>query len=144
MKKPDAAFDLSRFLKAQEGVYSRALSELQRGRKETHWMWFIFPQLRGLGSSTASRLYALSGPEEARAYYAHPVLGPRLTECAGALLLHSGRAVEELLPYPDDLKLRSCATLFLSATEEALFARILDTFFHGRRDERTVALLGMV
>jgi uncharacterized protein (DUF1810 family) len=135
-------FDLQRFIAAQAGVYEQALAELRGGRKRSHWMWFVFPQLRGLGRSETSRFYGLEGLAEARAYLAHPVLGPRLRECLEAAVAAPGTA-EEILGSIDALKLRSCATLFARvAPEEPLFGAVLDRFFDGRPDTATEALLG--
>ena len=115
-------FDLGRFVQAQQGVYSRALAEIKNGNKRTHWMWFIFPQIDGLGSSATARKYAISGIEEAEAYLKHPELGPRLVECAEAALAVEGRSATEIFGYPDDLKLKSCATLFAAvATPGSVF-----------------------
>ena len=108
----DDPYDLARFLSAQERDYNRALSELQHGEKRTHWMWYIFPQIAGLAISSTARLYALKSVAEARAYLAHPVLGTRLRECAGAILRIDGKSANQILGMPDDLKLKSCATLF--------------------------------
>ena len=129
---------LERFIDAQEGVIERALAELRRGRKETHWMWFVFPQIEGLGTSPIARRYAIRSLDEARAYLAHPVLGPRLVECAEAALEAEGDAVDVFGP-PDDLKLRSCATLFERAGGPPVFAALLDRFFAGERDPPTLA-----
>jgi uncharacterized protein (DUF1810 family) len=106
------AFDLERFLLAQEADYMVALAELRSGRKRSHWMWYIFPQYRGLGSSSITRRYAMGSLDEARAFLQHPVLGPRLLECARVLLAHPDLSAKAILGSPDDLKLRSCATLF--------------------------------
>lgn len=125
--------DLDRFVTAQAGVHDAALAELTRGRKDGHWMWFVFPQLRGLGHSAMSRHYGLAGLDEARRYLAHPVLGPRLVACAGAVLAHDGRTAEAILGPVDAVKLRSSATLF-AALDGAppVFARLLTTFFDGQ------------
>jgi uncharacterized protein (DUF1810 family) len=132
-------FDLARFTSAQDGVYDRALAELRAGRKRTHWMWFIFPQIAGLGSSPAARRYAITSLAEARAYLADAVLGPRLIECASALLAVEGRGAEEILGYPDDLKLRSSMTLFARAAPEIeVFQEVLDRFFDGKPDPQTL------
>ena len=136
-------YRLERFVEAQDGVYPRALSELHAGRKASHWMWFVFPQVAGLGSSPTSQRYAIGSLEEARAYLEHPVLGARLIECARALLTHPDRGAREIMGSPDDAKLRSSMTLFaLAADAEPLFQQVLDTFFAGDRDQRTVDLLG--
>ncbi len=132
-------FDLARFVRAQEGTYAQALAEVRRGRKTSHWMWFVFPQVAGLGSSPTAQHYALSGPDEARAYLAHPVLGPRLREIAGAVAELAGRTALEVFGSPDDLKLRSSLTLFeAAAPDEPVFARALDALCAGRRDPLTL------
>jgi uncharacterized protein (DUF1810 family) len=135
-------FDLDRFVSAQEDVYDSAIAEIRAGRKRTHWMWFVFPQLRGLGSSPISRQFAIRSAAEARAYLAHPILGPRLLECCDALLRVNAGSANEIFGSPDDLKLRSCATLFASVSEPgSVFERVLGRFFDGAPDERTEALL---
>lgn len=135
-------FDLERFLSAQAAIYSRALAELRSGRKRTHWMWFIFPQIEGLGHSATAMRYAIKSIDEARAYLSHPVLGARLTECAEALLAVEERAASEIFQYPDDLKLKSSMTLFAAVAEPgSVFVRVLDKYFAGKRDERTLQLL---
>src|SRR5438477_13206340 len=111
-------FDLQRFLDAQSRIYPRVLAELRAGRKTSHWMWFIFPHIAGLGASTMSRHYAISGREEAAAYAAHPVLGPRLRECTALVNEVQGKTALEILGSPDDLKFRSCMTLFSSCTAD--------------------------
>ena len=131
--------DLDRFVRAQHGAYDDALAELRAGRKRTHWMWFVFPQLDGLGSSPNARFFALSGLDDARAFLDHPVLGPRLREAASALLALDAD-IADIMGYPDDLKLRSSMTLF-SRVEEEPFQRVLERFYDGP-DERTLALLG--
>lgn len=140
----DDPFELSRFLSAQEGgVYSRALDELKRGSKRSHWMWFIFPQIAGLGSSATSRHYAIRSAGEARAYLAHPELGARLRECASTLLSLEGRSASQVFGYPDDLKLKSSMTLFEAVSEEgSLFSRVLEKYYGGERDAATLGLLG--
>jgi uncharacterized protein (DUF1810 family) len=133
--------DLDRFVDAQDGAYDDALAELSSGRKRTHWIWFIFPQIAGLGSSPTAQLYAIRSLDEARAYLAHPVLGPRLRECAQALLTVQGRSAREILGYPDDLKLRSSMTLFARAADDPQpFQAVLDRYYDGP-DPRTLALL---
>ena len=135
-------FDLDRFRSAQAGVYDQALAELRRGRKVTHWMWFVFPQLRGLGRSETSRFYGLDGIAEARAYLADPVLGPRLREACATAIAASGTAAD-VLGSIDAMKLRSSATLFLrAAPSESTFQAVLDRFFEGAPDPATDALLG--
>jgi len=136
-------FNLARFRAAQEGAYAAAHAELKAGRKRSHWMWFIFPQMRGLGRSETARFYGIGSRAEAEAYLADPTLGPRLIEACRAMLAHEGATAREILGAPDDLKLRSCATLF-SALPEAppVFRRLLDRYFDGDADARTLALLG--
>jgi uncharacterized protein (DUF1810 family) len=136
--------DLDRFVRAQEGQYAQALAELHAGRKRTHWMWFIFPQLDGLGSSAMARRYAIGDLEEARAYLAHPLLGPRLVACAEALLAVQGRSARDILGMPDDLKLRSCATLFAEVSpSDSVFHHLIEIYFGGAPDARTLTLLGL-
>lgn len=135
-------YDLSRFVRAQEDIYQKALSELERGRKQSHWMWYVFPQLDGLGSSPTSRLYSIKSEDEARAYLEHPVLGQRLAECAEALLAVNGKSATAILGSPDDMKLKSCATLFAHVSAPgSVFERILDKFYAGDRDAATLQLL---
>jgi uncharacterized protein (DUF1810 family) len=129
---------VERFVEAQEDVYPRALAEIEAGSKRSHWMWFVFPQIAGLGSSHTAQRYAITDLAEAREYLAHPVLGPRLRECAAALLRHH----RQVFAYPDDLKLRSSMTLFARAADDSvLFEQVLDRFYDGP-DQRTIALLG--
>ncbi|SDU80021.1 Uncharacterized protein, DUF1810 family [Microlunatus sagamiharensis] len=138
--------DLDRFVAAQDagGTYAAALRELRAGRKTSHWMWFVFPQLAGLGRSSTAQAYAVGSLAEARDYLAHPVLGPRLRECAAALLTHADRSAETVLGGIDALKLRSSMTLFARAVpEEEVFQRVLDAFYAGEPDARTDALLGL-
>ena len=138
------AMNLDRFLTAQQDAYPSALQELRAGWKQGHWMWFIFPQIDGLGHSSMARFYAIESLDEAAAYLAHPVLGPRLIECCEALLLHPDRSARDILGSPDDLKLRSCATLFSRIQpEHPVFERILDTFYLAGPDHRTLELLGI-
>ena len=133
---------LSRFLEAQERDYDQAMSEIRRGRKQSHWMWYVFPQFAGLGSSPTSTFYAIKSVDEAEAYLAHPVLGPRLVESVQAVLDVGGRSALEIFGSPDDMKLRSCATLFASISPEgSVFAQLLDRYFGGQNDERTLRLL---
>jgi uncharacterized protein (DUF1810 family) len=132
---------LERFVEAQSGTYRTALAELTAGAKRTHWMWFIFPQIAGLGSSPAAQRYAIRDLDEARAYLAHPVLGPRLLEASRALLGVEGRSAGEILGHPDDLKLRSSMTLFARAAEDpAVFEAVLEKYYDGP-DSRTLQLL---
>jgi len=136
-------FDLGRFVDAQRSTYGQAASELRAGRKETHWMWFIFPQIRGLGSSAMARKYAISSLDEARAYVSHAVLGPRLLECTRWVTAVAGRPVEEIFGYPDHLKFHSSLTLFAhAAPDEAAFGDALRQYFNSRFDEQTIRLLG--
>ena len=131
--------DLTRFVAAQAGVYDQALAELRAGRKRSHWMWFVFPQIAGLGSSPTAQRYAIGSLDEARAYLADSVLGPRLIECASALLAVEGRTAEEILGYPDDLKLRSSMTLFARAAPEVpVFQEVLDRYYDGKPDPQTL------
>lgn len=135
-------FDLSRFVDAQAPVYARALAELRRGRKESHWMWFVFPQLAGLGRSPTARFYAIGSLDEAGAYLAHSVLGPRLIECTEAVLAHRDRSAEAIFGSVDAMKLRSSMTLFEAAAgDSGTFGQTLDSFFGGARDAATLALL---
>jgi len=136
-------YDLTRFVLGQELNYEDALSEIRNGRKRSHWMWYIFPQYQGLGSSPTSRRYAIKSMAEASAYLQHPILGPRLLECAEAALGVTGRSAHELFGSPDDMKLQSCATLFASVSPpESVFERLLKKYFDGTRDEKTLSLLG--
>lgn len=135
-------YDLNRFLQAQKGVYERALAEIRSGRKQSHWMWFIFPQFHGLGSTPTSQFYAIKSLAEADAYLRHRILGPRLVECAEAVLRVSGRSANAIFGSPDDMKLRSCATLFACvAPAGSVFQRVLDRYFEGKPDEKTLRLL---
>ncbi|MFJ4397757.1 DUF1810 domain-containing protein [Pseudomonas sp. NPDC089396] len=136
-------YDLERFVEAQNRVYDQVIQELQAGRKRSHWMWYMFPQLDGLGHSIMAERYALSGLDEARAYLGHPLLGPRLEACVTALVQHSDKSAREVLGSPDDLKLRSCLTLFSQvAPDNPLFQLALAQFYAGEPDLRTLALLG--
>ncbi len=133
---------LGRFVEAQRPVYPEVLAELGAGTKRTHWMWFIFPQIAGLGRSPAAQKYAIADLDEARAYLAHAVLGPRLLECTGAMLSWAGRKDAETILGPvDAMKLRSSMTLFESAGGGAVFSRALESFFGGERDEATLVRL---
>src|SRR5687768_12809920 len=127
MERSGGGHDLDRFVKVQAGVYQTALAEIQRGRKSSHWMWYIFPQLQGLGSSSMAQRYAIRDLDEAKAYLAHPVLGPRLVECAEAALGVEGRSAHDIFGSPDDLKLRSSGTLFAAVSPPgSVFHRLLD------------------
>ena len=135
-------YDLKRFIDAQEGTYEAALHELQAGAKQSHWMWFIFPQLHGLGQSPTAIFYAIRSIDEARAYLSHPLLGVRLRECVGSVLTWSGkRSAVEILGEIDSIKLRSSLTLFDKVEPEGLFGAGLAAFFECAPDERTLALL---
>lgn len=139
------SYDLERFVKAQGGVYPVALAEIRAGRKRSHWMWFVFPQLTGLGSSATAQQYAIRSLAEARAYLAHPVLGPRLVECVQAANAVRERSAGDIFGYPDELKFRSCLTLFLMAAAsqaKAPFQRALDKYFDGQGDQATIQKLG--
>jgi uncharacterized protein (DUF1810 family) len=143
MTAADDPHDLARFVEAQAGDYETALAEIRAGRKRSHWMWYIFPQIDGLGFSSMARRYAIKSLDEARAYLDHPVLGPRLVEITEAALAVEGRSAHEIFGSPDDMKLRSCATLFArAASEGSVFSRLLDKFFDGKPDVRTLELLG--
>ena len=134
--------DLQRFIDAQQGVVDTAIAELRAGRKRTHWMWFVLPQLRGLGHSLMADRYGLEGMGEAQAYLSDPLLGGRLRECVATLLTHAGiRSAAEVMGVVDAIKLHSCLTLFEAAGGGALFARALDAFYGGERDRRTLAML---
>jgi uncharacterized protein (DUF1810 family) len=138
----DDPFDLQRFVEAQDGVYARALAELKRGRKESHWMWFIFPQLSGLGSSPMAQRYAIGSLDEARSYLAHSVLGQRLREVTAAVNGLEGRSAHAIFGSPDDFKFRSSMTLFQAAApEEPAFAAALAKYFGGEPDPKSLALL---
>jgi uncharacterized protein (DUF1810 family) len=136
----DDPYDLQRFVAAQDAgrTYDQATAELRRGRKTSHWMWFVFPQITGLGQSPVSRMYAISGLAEAQAYLAHPVLGPRLVECAALVGSLSGRTAEQIFGGIDAMKLRSSMTLFLrAAPDEPAFRQVLDQYFGGKPDPAT-------
>ena len=139
----NAPHDLQRFVDAQAPVYAEALAELAAGAKRSHWMWFIFPQLRGLGRSAMAQHYGIASQAEAAAYAAHPLLGPRLLECTRAVLAVPGRSAEQIMGATDAMKLASSMTLFEAAVPgEAVFAAAIERFFAGRRDAATLALLG--
>ncbi len=145
MKDPQDRFELDRFVKAQEGSVETALAEIRSGRKRSHWMWYVFPQFVGLGRSTMSQRYAIRSAAEAQAYLAHPVLGPRLIECFEATLGVEGLSAHDIFGSPDDLKLRSCATLFAHVTAPgSVFAQVLEKYFEGERDSRSMAAMASV
>ena len=136
------AFQLQRYIDAQDPVFEQVKQELRRGRKTGHWMWFIFPQIKGLGSSAMAQHFALSGREEARAYANHAILGSRLSECTRLVISVEGRSIGQIFGYPDDLKFRSSMTLFAEAAgENAVFADALDKYFAGAPDPLTQAAL---
>jgi uncharacterized protein (DUF1810 family) len=138
-------YNLDRFLEAQSGIYERVLDELRRGQKSSHWMWFIFPQIRGLGRTETSVFFAISSLAEARAYLEHPVLGPRLRECCELLLQLEGKSASEMFGFPDDLKLRSSMTLFAQVEFESdVFQSVLNQCFEGEPDPRTLELLKLM
>ena len=128
---------LERFVEAQEGVYPRALAELKAGKKQSHWMWFIFPQIAGLGHSAMAQMYAIASLDEARAYLAHPVLGARLRECCQAVMAVEGKSAHAIFGSPDDLKFRSSLTLFDTASPNDVFRAALDKYFNGEADPLT-------
>lgn len=136
--------DLSRFVQAQARDYDQALSEIRAGRKRSHWMWYAFPQFAGLGTSSTSQRYAIKSIAEAAAYLKHPVLGPRLVECCEAVMGVDGRSAYDICGSPDDMKLRSCATLFACVSDpDTLFTDLLDKYFEGMHDRRTLRLMGV-
>lgn len=136
-------YNLSRFVEAQAPVFSGVMDELRAGRKTTHWMWFVFPQLQGLGRTEMAARFALSGVAEACAYLQHEVLGPRLEACVTTVLQHRDRSAEQIFGSPDDLKFRSCLTLFMTAQPKStLYSRALDQFYSGEPDPKTLLLLG--
>ena len=141
--RPDEdPFDLNRFLQAQEADYEVALAEIRGGQKRSHWIWYIFPQFEGLGFSSTSKYYAIKSAEEAKAYLDHPVLGARLRECAEAVLDVENRTAGQIFGSTDAQKLKSCATLFaLMSPSESVFERLLEGYYLGRRDEKTLELL---
>jgi uncharacterized protein (DUF1810 family) len=141
---PDDPYNLARFVQAQAGAYQQALTEIRSGRKRSHWMWYIFPQLDGLGFSSTSRRYSIKSVAEAEAYLSHPVLGPRLLECALAVLGVQGRSALEIFGSTDEMKLRSCATLFAFVSPAgSVFHRLLEEYFQSGRDGKTLRLLGI-
>jgi uncharacterized protein (DUF1810 family) len=136
--------DLIRFVEPQENHYVQALAEISGGRKRTHWMWYIFPQLDGLAFSSTSKRYSIKSVEEAQEFLNHSVLGPRLLECMKAVLRVEGRSAADIFGTPDDLKLRSCATLFACVSSpDSVFERVLDKYYQGGRDGKTLQMLGI-
>lgn len=138
---PDDPYNLERFVSAQSSEYDRVLDELRDGKKQTHWMWFIFPQLAGLGHSLMSHRYAIKNEGEARAYMEHALLGARLCECASIVAELKGRTAYEIFGSPDDAKLHSCTTLFGQVSTAPVFYQIIDKYFDGKPDHNTLALL---
>jgi uncharacterized protein (DUF1810 family) len=136
-----APYDLTRFVNAQHSVYSRVVAELSDGRKQSHWMWFIFPQIAGLGFSAMAQRYAISSREEAEAYLAHDVLGQRLIECTRLVLAVKGRTINDILGSPDDMKFRSCMTLFGAVSDNAIFDEAVTRYFPDGRDRATLTIL---
>lgn len=135
-------FDLNRFVQAQAPIYADALAELSAGCKRSHWMWFIFPQIDGLGISAATKLYSIKSLDEARAYLAHPLLGARLLECTRTVLALNGKTALDIFGRPDDMKLQSSMTLFAAISPaESVFNDVLGRYFNGERDPRTVELI---
>jgi uncharacterized protein (DUF1810 family) len=134
-------YHLQRFVEAQASCYAQVRSELAAGQKRTHWMWFVFPQIRGLGSSPMASRFAISGFDEAKAYLAHPVLGGRLRDCTALVNATEGRSIGEVFGYPDDLKFHSSITLFAQASGEEVFAIALSKYFKGAPDQATINLL---
>lgn len=143
-RRSDDLHNLNRFVQAQEDTYEQALSEIRSGKKRTHWMWYIFPQIDGLALSSTAKHYSIKSVEEAKAYLEHPTLGPRLLECAEAVIHIEGRSATEIFGSPDDQKLRSCTTLFAYALPSgSVFDRLLKKYYGGERDEKTLQLLGI-
>ncbi|HEX3471936.1 MAG TPA: DUF1810 domain-containing protein [Silvibacterium sp.] len=135
-------YNLQRFVDAQQPIFEEVCAELRQGRKTSHWMWFIFPQLQGLGFSETARMFAISSRVEAEAYLGHPILGPRLRECTRLVTLIEKRSIAQIFGYPDDLKFRSCMTLFAHATSEnEVFLKALKMYFGGEFDQQTLDLL---
>lgn len=142
MARPDDPFDLARFVTAQDGCRDQVLDELRRGRKTTHWMWFVFPQLAVLGRSSMARHYGLGSRAEALAYWRHPILGPRLAEAVELVIASAPRSLHEVFGSPDDLKFRSCVTLFAQVADDSeVFRRALAERLDGRPDEATLGAL---
>ena len=136
------SYNLQRFLDAQEGVYATVLDELRAGKKSSHWIWFIFPQIAGLGHSEMAQKFSITSLDEAKAYLQHPTLGPRLRACTQLVLDVNGRSAEEIFGYPDHLKFRSCMTLFLTAaTDNTIFNDALLKYFDGKPDQLTLDIL---
>lgn len=138
----DVDYDLHRFIEAQNGIYEQALVELKTGRKRSHWMWFIFPQIAGLGTSSMAEKYAIRSAEEASAYLSDPILGSRLLRCVEAILSINDRSAHDIMGAPDDLKLRSSMTLFAAVSDHGSpFHKAIERFYDGKFDERTISIL---
>lgn len=138
----DVDYDLHRFIEAQNGIYEQALAELKTGRKRSHWMWFIFPQIAGLGTSSMAEKYAIRSAEEASAYLSDPILGSRLLRCVEAILDINDRSAHDIMGAPDDLKLRSSMTLFAAVSDHGSpFHKAIERFYDGKFDERTISIL---
>jgi uncharacterized protein (DUF1810 family) len=135
------SFDLQRFIDAQAPIYARVVAELRRGQKQTHWMWFVFPQLAGLGHSAMARRFAIASRKEAVAYLGHGVLGPRLRECTALIMAVEGRTARQILGSPDDLKFQSSMTLFSAVSSDPEFSAAIAVLYGGRPDQRTLDLL---
>jgi uncharacterized protein (DUF1810 family) len=135
------SFDLRRFVEAQEPVYGRVVEELSRGRKQSHWMWFVFPQIAGLGFSEMAERFAIGSRAEAVAYLAHDILGPRLLECVGLVMAVSEKTITEILGSPDDIKFRSCMTLFDAVSQQEIFAEAIGVFYEDGKDTATLKIL---
>ncbi|MGJ4947116.1 DUF1810 domain-containing protein [Bradyrhizobium sp. HKCCYLS20291] len=133
--------DLGRFVDAQDSIYSRVIAELAAGAKQSHWMWFVFPQVEGLGNSTMARRYAITSLAQAAAYLAHPLLGARLRECTGLVLAVTGKSLRDILGSPDDVKFRSCMTLFDAVSPNDIFAQALARYCDDARDPATLTFL---
>ena len=133
--------NLNRFITAQNFTYKQVYKELKNGHKCSHWMWFIFPQFKGLGSSSISKEYAIKSREEAEAYLAHPLLLARLIECCELLLMVENKTISEIFGFPDDVKLQSSMTLFKGFSQDEIFQKVLDKYFEGEEDSRTIALI---
>ena len=142
----DDPFDLNRFTMAQGKIYDTVLAELRSGMKQSHWIWFIFPQIDGLGHSPTSKHYAIKSIAEARQYLKHPILGARLVECAETVMAVKGRSASQIFGFPDDMKLKSSMTLFAVVAENpnSVFASVLEKYFQGEQDDRTLQLLGVL
>lgn len=141
-KNTDDPYGLNRFVQAQTGDYEQAISEIRSGQKRSHWMWYIFPQFDGLGESATSKFYAIKSVDEAKAYLSHPLLGPRLLECTEAVLHVEEHSAYEIFGSPDDMKLKSCATLFAFASPPgSTFDKLLEKYFEGERDTRSIRLI---